>query len=303
MSDEGLSSRTASPLNLKNGAPNATGFFPGGGNHITMAAVNNAVAYSSWIDGGGPNAGRVDVVNLRKPEPEIAYSFNLPTGVIHGATYNSGKVFLAPLDGVCWVTADTSVRQSADTVKINQLSLGKYAEDDKPLRTGAFVNDRNWVLFTTGKGEQSALCLLNAALTEPKVQKLKIDTADGLKLTSLRTVLSLGKRYAFVFQDRTDPDSDVQEKLTIIELDPNRDRDYSDARVVKSMHVGASKVDGHHGHHALSFDAYGRYAVFTEPADGIINVMSLQNLQIVARFRVGGVPDSIVAVGAPEHFH
>ena len=43
--------------------------------------------------------------------------------------------------------------------------------------------------------------------------------------------------------------------------------------------------------------------VFTEPADGILNVMSLQNLRIVARFRVGGVPDSIVAVGAPEHFH
>ena len=43
-------------------------FFAGGGNHITMAAVDNAVCYSTWIDGGGPNMGRVDVVNLKKAE-------------------------------------------------------------------------------------------------------------------------------------------------------------------------------------------------------------------------------------------
>ncbi|MCP4781983.1 MAG: hypothetical protein GY903_05540 [Fuerstiella sp.] len=278
-------------------------FFPGGGNHITMAAVNNTMAYSSWIDGGGPNAGRVDVVDLRQVKPEIAYSFNLPTGVIHGATSNSGKVFLAPTDGICWVAADTSLTQSADSVKVHHLPLGKDAESDKPLRTGAFENSRNWVLFSTGNADQSALCLINAALTAPKIVKVPITVADGLKLTTPKCILSLGKRYAFLFQDRTDAESDVQEQLTVVELDPNRDRDFSDAKVKTSIPVGDSKVDGHHGHHAIAFDAYGRYAIFTEPADGIINVMSLQNLNIVARFRVGGVPDSIVAVGAPEHFH
>lgn len=278
-------------------------FYPGGGNHITLAAVNNVVAYSSWIDGGGPNLGRVDVVDLRQSEPKISYSFNLPTGVIHGATANSGKVFLAPADGVCWVDADTSLSQSGDSVKVHYLSLGKDAESDKPLRTGAFENSRNWVLFGTGMADQSALCLVNAALTEPKIVKVPIDVADGLKLTTPKAVLSLGKRYAFLFQNRTDPDSDVQELLTIVELDPNRDRDYSDARVKMNLPVGASKVEGHSGHHAITFDAYGRYAIFTEPANGIISVMSLQNFNIVARFRVGGVPNSIVAVGAPEHIH
>ena len=223
--------------------------------------------------------------------------------MIHGATHNSGKAFFAPNDGVCWVKADTTLSQSAESVKVNHLSIGKDAENDKPLRTGAFTNDRNWVLFTSGAGEQASLCMINAALSEPKINQLKIDVADGLKLTSLKTVLSLGKRYAFVFQDRTDAESDIQEKLTIVELDPNRDRDYSDARVAKTIQVGASKIDGHHGHHAITFDAYGRYAVYTEPADGILNVMSMQSLNLVARFRVGGVPDSILAVGAAEHFH
>ncbi len=186
---------------------------------------------------------------------------------------------------------------------VNHLSLGKDSESDKPRRTGAFENSRNWVMFSSGTADQSALCLVNAALTTPNIVKVPIDVKDGLKLTTPKAVLSLGKRYAFLFQDRTDAESDVQEQLTVVELDPNRDRDYSDAKVKVSLPVGASKIEGHFGHHAITFDAYGRYAVFTEPADGIINVMSLQNLGVVARFRVGGTPDSIVAVGAPEHFH
>lgn len=284
-------------------AQNVAKFFPGGGKHITLAAVNNTVAYSSWIDGGGPNCGRVDVVDLRQSDPKISYSFTLPTGVIHGATANSGKVFLAPADGVCWVAADTTLSQTTDSVDVHHLSLGTDTETDKPLRTGAFENSRNWVLFSTGTADQSSLCLVNAALSQPKVVRIPIDVKDGLKLSTPKTVLSLGKRYAFLFQDRTDSASDVQEQLTVVELDPNRDRDFSDARVKLSLPVGASKVEGHSGHHAITFDAYGRYAIFTEPAEGIINVLSLQNMSIVARYQVGGTPNSIIAVGAPEHFH
>ena len=279
-------------------------FFSGGGSHITMAAVDNSVAYSSWIDGGGPNAGRVDVVSLNQSdEPKIAYSFQLPSGVIHGATASSGKVFFAPADGICWVNADLSLQKTAETVQVNHLSLGQDEDADKPLRTGAFTNERNWVLCTTGKGDQSTLCLINAEASQPSVVKVKIPVADGLKLTTPETVLSLGQRYAFLFQDRTDADSDIQEQLTIVELDPNRDRDFSDARIKTTIPVGASKINGHHGHHAIAFDAFGRHAVFTEPGEGILNVLSLSDMKVVARFKVGGSPDSIVAVGAPEHFH
>lgn len=292
------------PNRLRNPADTAaTQFFNGGGNHITLAAVDNKVAYSSWIDGGGPNTGRVDVVNLQKATPEIAYSFQLPTGVIHGATANSGKVFLAPTDGICWVEVDGNLIKSADDVQVNHLSLGVDSETEKPLRTGAFANSRNWVLCSTGSADQSALCLMNAASPAPEIIKVPIDVQDGLKLTTPVTVLSLGRRYAFLFQNRTDAESDVQEKMTIVELDPNKDRDFSDAKVKMSIDVGASMVSGHHGHHALTFDAYGRYAIYTEPADGLISVMSLRDFRTVARFRVGGVPDSILAVGAPEHFH
>ena len=210
-----------------------------------MAAVNNSIAYSSWIDGGGPNAGRVDVVNLQQSgDPKIAYSFTLPTGVIHGATANSGKVFFAPMDGICWVHADHSLAKTADTVQVNHLSLGTDEEADKPLRSGAFANERNWVLCTTGAADNATLCLIDAAASSPSVVELKIPVADGLRLTAPQTVLSLGQRYAFLFQDRTDGESDVQEMLTVVELDPNRDRHFGDARVKTSIPIGPSNVEG-----------------------------------------------------------
>ena len=279
-------------------------FCTGGGNHITMAAVDNTVCYSTWIDGGGPNMGRVDVVNLKKTDGEkIAYSFKLPTGVIHGATANSGRVFFAPEDGVCWVDADTSLSKTADSVVVKHISLGKEEGAEKPNRTGAFVNQRNWVLFTTGGPEgKSSLCLLDAKAAEPTVVKLPIDVADGLALTTPEVVLaSGGKRYAFLFHDRKE--GEIQEQLTIVDLDPNGDRNLSDAKIAKTIPVGASKVDGHHGHHSVSFDSEGRLACFTNPGDGTIWVMTLKDLTIRAKSVVGGTPAAIVAIGAPEHKH
>ena len=89
-----------------------------------------------------------------------------------------------------------------------------------------------------------------------------------------------------------------------MELDPNRDGDLSDARVRKTIPVGSSQIDGDVDvKPEIAFDAYGRNAVFTEPRDGVLNVLSVQNMQILARFKVGGIPDRVIAVGAPEHFH
>ncbi len=291
------------PRDLAAAKPNAGRFYPGGGNHITMAAVDNAVCYSTWIDGGGPNAGRVDLVNLRKVGGEsLAYSFSLPSGVIHGATTNSGRVFFAPADGICWIDADPTLKQTASSVKVNHLSLGTDDETEKPLRTGAFENHRNWVLFTTGSGDSAALCLVDAKAQQPTVTKLKIPVEDGLSLVTPQAVLAAGgKRYAFIFQDRKDGEG--TEYLTIVSLDPNGDRDLSDASILKTIPVGASKVDGHHGHHAVSFDSDGRLACFTNPGDGSIWVLSLLDLEIKAKLQVGGTPSAIAAIGAAEHNH
>ena len=274
-------------------------FLVGGGNHITLAVVADKVGYSAWIDGGGPNKGRVDVTpvtDATKTEP--AYSFHLPVGGIHGAIANSGKVFFAPAEGICWVEADLLLKRKPEEVKVHRLDLGK--DDDKPRRTGAFVNYKNYVLFVTGKEASAALVLLEAKADEPKPISLPLNVKKGCRaLTPAIVTTPEGKTYALVFHDHASGVA-VEDALQIFDLDPNGDNDCSDAKLVKTLTVGNSAVEGHFGHHDVAFDADGRYAFFTNPGDGTLSVLSLKTLEIVQTLPIGGRPGAIVARGGIE---
>lgn len=278
-------------------------FHRGGGAHITLAAVGGKVCYSTWIPGGGPQKGQVDVSSLQKTGKEsLAYSIHLPSGGLHGATTNSGRVFFAPQDGVYWIDADLALTQKPENIKPNHISLGTDPKTKRPLRTGAFANHLNWVMFTTGQQDQSALCLLNAAAPKPTVIKVPIKTADGLSLVTPETIQAAsGKRYAFVFQNKKE--GTVQENLTIVDLDPNGDRDFSDATVAKTIPVGSSRVDGHYGHHSISFDDDFRWALLTNPGDGYIWILSLSDFKIYAKYKVFGMPTKLITAGGEESKH
>ena len=281
------------PKVLVAGKP-ADRFFSGGGGHITMAAVENKVCYSTWIDREGDKMGRVDVVPLASGAGK-GYSFQLPSGGIHGATANSGKVFFAPSDGVCWVDADVSVSKSADKVTANHLSLGKDATD-KPLRTGAFSNHLNWVLFVTGTGEAAQLCMIDAKSAKPSVVKFPLNLAAGTTATTPTAVkTATGKHYVLIFQESKD--GQQTEKLLAIELDANSDGNLSDAVVAKTIEVGASKIEGHGGHHEIAITPSRRFAMITNPGNGSIWVVGLKDLDVQAKLNVGGTPTRVVAVG------
>jgi hypothetical protein len=268
-------------------------FLSAGGGHITIAAVNNRVAYSTWIDRAGDNMGRVDVVGLAS-DLGPGYSFHLPTGGIHGATAAAGKVFFAPTDGICWVEADLKLSQSAASVKVHHLSLGVDAEGN-PKRTGAFTTHRNLVLFTTGRGAQPELCMVDASSPKPVVHKLALATAEGTSVTSpvcMRT--RTGEDLAFIFEESTS--GQQTEKLHVISLDPNRDGNTSDAKLTRSMPVGPSLIEGHSGHHELS--PVGRNLVaLTNPGDGSLWVISTSDWQVMAQLSTGGNPSRLLAVG------
>ena len=89
----------------------------------------------------------------------------------------------------------------------------------------------------------------------------------------------------------------------MVNLDPNGDRNLSDATIVKTLEVGASQVEGHSGHHGIAFDSEGRYACITNPGDGTIWVLTLKDLTIQFKSLVGGVPTAINAIGAASHHH
>jgi hypothetical protein len=139
-------------------------FHQGGGHHITLAVSAGKVGYSAWIDGGGPNKGRIDVTAI-KPEgnTSIAGTFALPSGGIHGATAAKGKIFFAPSDGICWVAADEELKADPKAIEVHHISLGQNEETDKPFRTGAFTTSGKHVLFVTGEGKSAACCLLDAS--------------------------------------------------------------------------------------------------------------------------------------------
>lgn len=58
-----------------------------------------------------------------------------------------------------------------------------------------------------------------------------------------------GSPLGFVVHDHA-TDIDAPDLLSLIELDPDRDGDFSDAQVAQTVAVGPPRVDGHAGHHS-----------------------------------------------------
>ena len=301
--DHGFTAANLNNLKMR-GTTTASGqFFPVNDRPVSqLAVVDNVVGYSAWENEDGELAGQVDVIKLADAA-DLAYSFKLPSGNISATTVNNGKVFFAHQDAVSWVTPDRNCSLSGDKVEIKTVSLPTNQQYDAENPPQALVNEKNWVIFAMGAGESSKLCMINAAVASPSIIALPITVSEGLRLSPPSTVLSVGKRYAFVFQERIEPSSDVQEQLTIVELDPNRDMNFDDARIAKTIPVGSSLIQDNSGSHQICFDDYGRFAVFTSPGDGTLSVISMHDLILRVNFKVGGVPTEIVAVGAPEHFH
>lgn len=274
-------------------------FLIGGGNHITLAVVGDQVGYAAWIDGGGPNKGRVDVTPVTAAATTSPkYSFHLPTGGIHGAITNQGKVFFAPQDGICWVEADPTASRKPSEVVVHHIPLGK--DGDKPRRTGAFVNHGHYVSFVTGKDGSAAFVLLNAKEADPKPISIPLVVKKGAQpITPIIATTRDGKAYALIFHDHP-KDLDVQDTLDVIALDPNGDGNCADAKLVKSLAVGNSSVEGHFGHHDGDFDADRKYLFFSNPGDGTISVLSLATLEILATLKFNGKPTAVVAFGGTE---
>lgn len=268
-------------------------FFQGGGGHITLAAVGDQIAYSTWIDRAGENAGRVDVVDLRSDDAQPKYSFKLPSGGIHGATACGNRVFFAPSDGVCWVDCDFDFVKNAETVDIHPLSLGENETDI--YRTGAFETLRDHVLCVGNcKDCPPAICLIDGTTPNPKVTRYLCDELGyGLRLSTVKATTVGGRPFVVAFAEG----SDVDEKLLVFDLDSNQDRKLGDIKLVKSIDVGKSKIEGHFGHHGITFLNDQKLAVITNPGDGTVSLLNLKDWVISETIEVGGQPTHVVAYG------
>ncbi len=268
----------------------------GGGGHITLAAADGKVAYSTWIDREGPNKGRVDVTLLQPSgNSQFAYSFHLPHGGIHGAISCQGKVFFAPADGLCWVTANADPKLDPKSVAVQHLSLGKDGE--KPRRTGSFHSLGRFVGFSSGAGPTAAACFLDAGRSTVEIVTVPLGMAEGSRpVGPVMVKPRKGPGLAFVFHDHPD-DVEGPHKLSLLEINSGADGSLGNVKVVAVTDVGRSRPEGHSGHHDLAIDGDRRRAVFTNPGDGTLTLFSLVERKSQADFKVGGMPSKIVCFG------
>ncbi|TWT73311.1 hypothetical protein [Allorhodopirellula solitaria] len=290
----GFTITSASALRSSESAPDAAKFYDGGNGHITLAVIEDQVAYSTWIARDGDDSGRVDVVGLGDNEGK-KYSIQCPSGGLHGATANSGKVFLAPSDGVCWVDADLECDDAPETVDVHYLSLGKD-DDDAPLRTGAFENLDQRVVFTAGKGENAKLCWIDASSDSPSIESLPIELSGDESLTTPLAIKSRGgKSLILLFREnRNAPETD---ELLVIDVDANRDGNWEDAALTHTVDIGRNQIQGHGGHHQALQLPSRRHLLVSNPADGTLSLISLSDWTVQETFSVEGQPARMAAFG------
>ena len=279
-------------------APFGSKFYSGGGNHITLAAVSDHWCYCTWADREGENKGRVDIIPIGSNNHSQSRTTYLPVGGLHGATTNSGKVFLAPSDGIFILDASspTSTKTTQDADLSIPITLGTDPVTNKPNRTGAFANQGDYVLFSFGTGEHSQIGLIDAASHKPSLLALPLGAGSNQSPSTPRcTVGANSKQYAWVvLQGKDDPTSDI---LRAVELDPNGDKKTDDVKIHGSLDLGRSKIQGHSGHHEIAFLPNRRLACISNPGDGSLWLVSLHGLEVLAKFEVGGAPTRIVAFG------
>ncbi|MBB3209697.1 hypothetical protein FHS27_005537 [Rhodopirellula rubra] len=289
----GFTVLTAESIRKSKSPEEAGQFIAGGGGHITLAVAEGKVAYSTWIDREGENAGRVDVVGVGD-QSGARYQIHCPTGGLHGATYNSGKVFFAPIDGICWVNADLDVNDDPKSVTVNHLQIGTDG-DGNPLRTGAFQNIGHHVVFSSGKANQSRLCFIDASKPELTIETLMLEmSADQSMLTPIVGKGPGGKPVALCFaESKETPEND---QLWIVDLDPNGDGNFADAQSREPIAVGRSQIEGHFGHHDAVFLPRGRQIAITNPGDSSIWMISLRDQSVEGKFECKGTPTSLISI-------
>jgi len=282
-----------------------TKFHTGGGSHITLASVDDRYCFATWPDRDGENAGRIDVVSIQ-PEPtsrllpktpqspKPVENFKTHSGGLHGATSNSNRVFFAPSDGVDWI--DASQFKPGESPVVEHIDLGKDPDSGKPFRTGAFENHSSYVLFAYGSGPDSKLGMVDARGKNVSLQAVSIDATDGLALeTPVAFRAGNDKDYAWIVHHRRGSES--QEKLTSVELDPNGDGRFDDARIHKQLAIGASKIANHSGMHSIALLPDRRTACISMPGDGTLWIVSIYGMEVLAKLHVGGTPTKLETFG------
>ena len=128
------------------------------------------------------------------------------------------------------------------------------------------------------------------------VESLTIGVVAGEAISTPTTMKSrYGDTLAVVFgQHKESPEDD---RMLVVNLDPNRDGRFDDAQFKGAIDVGPNQMVGHSGYHAATMLPDRRHLAITNPGDGSLWVISLSDLNVVAKLDLDGTPSRLLAVG------
>ncbi len=274
----------------------------GGGEAGSVAAVGNVVAFSGWRNADGDGAGRIDVTALRPGGNEkSAFSFDLPSKGAHAAVANQGKVFIATESALHWVAVPQRISSDVKAVAVQSLSDSQIGDlVSGPLEFSTFGR---YVVCAAGAGPEASLFHVDAASENPQLRKIALPLPAEKRPGAVKLVRNRkGQPLAFVFH-AGEGNSAAQDRLSVFEMDPDRNGTWSDAKLVQTVNVGKGQDDAPGGNHSLSIEADNRRGVYTNPGDGTLMVLNVEDRKTVTGFKVGGTPTQVLAIGGRVSNH
>ncbi len=149
----------------------------------------------------------------------------------------------------------------------------------------------------TGTGTSTSLVWVDASVATPELMSVNLPLNEGQKASGLFIVQPKGKSPLAIVFGEFAADADKNDQAFVVQLDPNGDRNWQDAKYERAIEVGQSNVEGHGGHHDLATDADGMYAFITNPGDGAIAIYSLKDNSRLTILQPSASPSRVIAVG------
>ena len=280
----------------------------GGGDGAALAAIANVVAFAGGDhaeSSEGARTARVDVTLLKaagNDKPLASLKLGLAPIEQMATTYN--RVFVHGGGKLAWFAVPSRIASDAAQYPVQPVMLdGNRAEPGSASMEslGPMSVYGRYVAFGDGVGAEAGFRFIDASVSAPIVRRVSLNAPDALRPGRIELVRNRrGQPLALVFLEGPSAAGKSTDRLAILELDPNRDGDWADAKVATSIAVGNHAESANH---VLSVDADQRRAVYSNPGDGTVMIFSVDDRQTINGFKVGGQPTEVRAVGGRVSNH
>jgi hypothetical protein len=289
-----------------------------GGQGGSLAAIANVVAFAGHNAAEGEQAGNIDITLVKAAgnDKPIA-SVKLGAAPIEQLATTYNRVFVRGGGQLEWFAVPSRIVADAAQYPVKPVARDSNAPQAAAAPAGSTTTSSDssgvtapatamstygrYVAFAEGSGPDAAFQFIDASVAAPRARRVPLNASPNAIPGRLELVRNRrGQPLALLFLEAPAVDGKAADRLAILELDPNRDGDWADAKLAATVAVGPH---GENARHVLSVDADQRRAVYSNPGDGTLMIFSLDDRQTINGFKVGGEPTEVRAVGGRVSNH